>query len=354
MARTAMRRLSSKGRPTSLKLRGASRISTVKSVWPKQIVKRDGRIVPFDKERITIAVSKAMNEAGELREGAPELVRDGVMAELLHLHKLSRNFVPTVEQIQDLVEKQLILNKFAAAAKGYILYRQKHAEMRAAAREVPEKVRELAAESAAYFSNKLSELVYYTTYSKWVPEENRRETWIETVDRYMNFMRENLGDKLREDEYVEIRDSMLRMRSMGSMRLFWSAGSAARKSNVCAYNCSYVAPSSWQDFGEIMYISMCGTGLGFSVEQQTVGLLPMIERQTGKKVPTYVIKDSKEGWADSLVHGMETWSKGLGVEFDFSQIRPAGARLVTMGGRASGPDPLRRLLAFTRERMLSR
>ena len=328
--------------------------SATKTVWPKTITKRDGRVVIFDKERITAAVTKAMVAAGELRTGAPEKVRDAVLTELRRLHGLNPNLSPNVEVIQDIVEKQLVLNAFPSTAKSYILYRQKHAEMRAVGREVPERVRDMATLSASFFSNKLSELVYYTTYSKWMTEENRRETWIETVDRYVLFMRENLEDKLTNEEYGEIRDSMLRMRSMGSMRLLWSAGIAARQSNVCAYNCSYIAPSCWQDFGEIIYISMCGTGLGFSVEQQTVGLLPMIERQTGKKLPNFIIPDSKEGWADALVHGMETWSKGLDVEFDYSKIRLAGARLSVMGGRASGPEPLRRLLAFTRERILAR
>ena len=327
---------------------------TSRRVWPKTIVKRDGRVVPFDKERITAAVTKSMVASGEFKVGAPDVVRDGVVAELLKMHESDPSFIATVEKIQDSVERQLILNKFPATAKAYILYRQRHAEMRAVGREIPEKVKELAAESSKYFSNKLSELVYYTTYSKWIPEENRRETWVETVERYISFMRENVGDKLTGKEYEEIRDSMLYMRSMGSMRLLWSAGAAARRSNVCAYNCSFISPSVWQDFGEIMYISMCGTGLGFSVEQQTVGLLPMIERQSGKKLPAHIIPDSKEGWADSLVHGMETWSKGLDVDFDFSQIRPAGARLSVMGGRASGPEPLRRLLAFTKERMWAR
>jgi len=325
-----------------------------KIVWPKKIIKRDGRVVPFDKDRITAAVTKAMVAANEFSQFAPERLRDSVLTELQKIGGSEKSFMPSVEQLQDIVEKQLILNKFPATAKAYILYRQRHAEMRAQGREVPEKVKELAAESATYFSNKLSELVYYTTYSKWIPEEGRRETWVETVDRYMSFMRENLGEKLREDEYAEIRDSMLRMSSMGSMRLLWSAGSAARGSNVCAYNCSFISPSVWQDFGEIMYISMCGTGLGFSVEQQTVGLLPMIGRQSGKKLPVHVVDDSKEGWADSLVHGLETWANGDDVEFDYSQVRPAGARLATMGGRASGPEPLRRVHSFARERMLVR
>src|SRR3989344_5998910 len=329
-----------------------SRAKSVKKI--KNVVKRDGRVVPFDKDRITVAVGKAMTVALEHVEGGPERVRDGVVAELMHNLSLNSAYVPTVEQVQDIVERQLILNQFPATAKAYILYREKHARMRAEGREVPEKVRKLAEESATYFPNKLSELVYYTTYSKWMPEEGRRETWLETVGRYVDFMRENLGEKLTDKEYEEITESMLTMSSMGSMRLLWSAGPAARRSNVCAYNCSFIAPLCWQDFGEIMYISMCGTGLGFSVEQQTVGLLPMIARQSGKKLPTHFVEDDKEGWANSLVHGMDAWSKGFDVEFDYSKVRPSGARLVVMGGRSSGPDPLRRLHSFTRERMLSR
>jgi len=350
----SVRRISGKRKSAKSSKVVSKNVSKKTGTWLKSVTKRDGRVVPFDKERITAAVTKAMVASGELREGAPEIVRDGVVAELRRRHDVDSLFVPNVENIQDIVEQQLILNAFPATTKAYILYRQRHSEMRAVGREIPERVRELAQQSSAYFSNKLSELVYYTTYSKWIPEESRRETWIETVDRYVSFMRENLGDKLGEEEYSEVREAMLRMDSMGSMRLLWSAGAAARKTNVCAYNCSYIAPSCWQDFGEIIYISMCGTGLGFSVEQQTVGLLPMIERQSGKKLPDHVIPDSKEGWADALVHGMETWSKGHDVEFDFSKIRPAGARLSIMGGRASGPEPLRRLLAFTRERMLAR
>jgi ribonucleoside-diphosphate reductase alpha chain len=103
-----------------------------------------------------------------------------------------------------------------------------------------------------------------------------------------------------------------------------------------------------------MYILMCGTGVGFSVEQQTIHKLPQIKRQTGKKRSTFVIEDSKEGWADAFVYGLEAWFNGEDVAFDYSRIRPQGARLKTMGGRASGPEPLRALLNFSRERILMR
>lgn len=167
-------------------------------------------------------------------------------------------------------------------------------------------------------------------------------------------MKKNLGNKLKENEYKEVREAILKQEAMPSMRLLQFAGKAAEKTNVCAYNCSFIAPSTFQDFGEIIYISMCGTGVGFSVESKNIQSLPQIKPQTGKKLPTYIIPDSKEGWADAFVHGMKTWFDGNDVEFDFSLLRPAGARLKTMGGKSSGPQPLIDLLGFTRERILKR
>ncbi|TAK58030.1 ribonucleoside-triphosphate reductase, partial [Patescibacteria group bacterium] len=162
------------------------------------------------------------------------------------------------------------------------------------------------------------------------------------------------GNKLKESEYKEVREAILKQDAMPSMRLLQFAGPAARATNVCAYNCSFIAPSSWRDFGEIMYISMCGTGVGWAVESQNVQSLPQIKMQTGKKLPVHVIDDSKEGWCDAFIFGLNTWADGMDVEFDYSKLRPAGARLKTMGGKSSGPEPLRQLLNFTREKMLKR
>ncbi|MFZ5390933.1 MAG: ribonucleoside-triphosphate reductase, partial [Patescibacteria group bacterium] len=111
---------------------------------------------------------------------------------------------------------------------------------------------------------------------------------------------------------------------------------------------------AWQDFAEIMYVLMCGTGVGFSVERQTVEQLPIIQRQTGQKLPSHLVEDSKEGWSNALVLGLNTWSKGQDIEFDYSAIRPQGARLKTMGGRASGPGPLMSLMKFVRSKMMER
>lgn len=321
----------------------------------KKIRKRDGTLVPFDETRIFNAVSKAMKATTEGSAKDAEAVTRAVVKDLISAAKKSeKTFVPAVEEIQNLVEKELMLHNFVNTSKAYILYRQRRTELRQQRGEVPPEVRQLTQESKKYFSNPLSEFVFYTTYSRWIPEKNRRETWIEAIDRYLGFMRESVGDKLTEAEYEEIREYMLNMKAMGSMRLLWSAGKAVKKTNICAYNCAYVAPTKWQDFAEVMYILMCGTGIGFSVEHQTVEALPMIKKQTKQSAVSFVIPDSREGWCDAFAFGLKTWAEGRDIVFDYSQIRPQGARLQTMGGRASGPGPLRSLLDFTRERMLKR
>jgi len=216
-----------------------------------------------------------------------------------------------------------------------------------------EKFQQLSQESKQFFPNQLAEFIYYLSYSKWNPEQGRRETWIETIDRYMDYMKFKMKDKLSEKDYTRIRQAMLELKIIPSMRLMWSSGKAAEATNVAAYNCSYLAVTALEDFGEIMYISMCGTGVGYSVEQEFVEKLPKIEFQNGDIMPKYVIQDSKEGWAEAFVHGLKTWFSGRNVIFDFSQLRQKGARLHTMGGRSSGPEPLVELIDFARKMVFS-
>jgi ribonucleoside-diphosphate reductase alpha chain len=332
----------------------AKKTVETKELMIKTVIKRDGSIVPFDLGRIVNVINKAMIQNGEGSEEEARLVANKVYAELVRIVKKFKNFVPTVEGIQDTVEKELILSEYVKTAKGFILYRDKRAKLRSKGLQVPPKVKKLAEESKKYFRNSLGEFVYYRTYSKWIDDEQRRETWVETVDRYIGFMRENLGTKLKDAEYKEVREAILRHEAMPSMRLLQFAGKAAHATNVCAYNCSFIAPESFQDLAEIMYISMCGTGAGWSVESQNVQKFPQILSQTGEKLSTHVIPDNKEGWADTLTLGMKAWARGVDIEFDYSGLRPAGARLKTMGGKSSGPDPLRRLLTFTREVMIAR
>jgi len=216
-----------------------------------------------------------------------------------------------------------------------------------------DKFQQLTQESKGFFPNELAEFIYYLSYSKWNAEQGRRETWIETIDRYMDYMKFKLKDKLTEKEYSRIRQSMMELKIIPSMRLMWSAGKAAEATNVAAYNCSYLAVTKIEDFGEIMYISMCGTGVGFSVEQEFIDLLPQVEFQNGDILPKYVIEDSKEGWAEAFVFGVKTWMSGRNVIFDFSKLRLKGARLNTMGGRSSGPEPLVELIDFARKMIFS-
>jgi ribonucleoside-diphosphate reductase alpha chain len=320
----------------------------------KTIRKRDGQVVPFDLSKIAGAIFKAMTVTGEGSMEEAELVANKVLAELVRIGKKFKDFLPDVEGIQDIVEKELILSEYVKSAKEYILYRQERNKLRQVGIKVPPKVRKLAEESKKYFKNDLGEFVYYRTYSRWIESEERRETWIETVDRYMDFMKKKMGKLITAAEYAELREAILNQEVMPSMRLLQFSGPAVEKTNVCAYNCSFIAPSKITDFAEIMYISMCGTGVGFSVESQNIQALPQIKFQGGKKLATYVIEDSKEGWADALTYGLKTWFDGHDVEFDFSKIRPEGARLKTMGGRASGPAPLMRLLQMVRRKIIAK
>src|SRR3989344_2578668 len=319
------------------------------------IQKRSGAIVPFEFGKIITAIEKSMKASNEGSLEEAHVVAHKVAGEMMRIAKTYKNFLPTVEGCQDEVERQLMFSDYVATSKSYILFRAERAKVRKEQGAVPEHVKKLAEESRTYFKNNLlGEFVYLRTYARWIESEQRRETWIETVDRYVNFMRENLGDKLTKKEYMEVREAILNQEVMPSMRAMQFSGEPARKCNTCFYNCSFIAPVKLPDFAEIMYLSMQGCGVGYAVESQNIQQLPQIEKQTGEKLLTHAVQDTKEGWCDALTLGLKTWYSGKDIDFDFSLIRPAGARLRTMGGKASGPEPLRSLLSFARERILRR
>lgn len=320
----------------------------------KRIHKRNGEIVAYDQEKVFNAINKAMTATGEGSESEARDVARNVHSELLRIAKKFKFFMPDVEGIQDIVEKQLILAEYVKTAKAYILYRaerNKQREKREIA--VPENVKKLTDESKKSFRNPLGEFIFYRTYARWLENESRRETWVETVDRYVNFMRERLGNKLSEKEYAEVRKGILMHEALPSMRALQFSGDALRKNHASTYNCSFIAPETYQDFAEIMFLSMSGCGVGFSAESYSSQSLPQIKFQTGKKVK-FVIPDSREGWSDSMAFGMKHWFEGMDVEFDYSQLRPAGARLKTTGGKSSGPAPLIQIHNFARNKILSK
>ncbi|MGD0328534.1 MAG: ATP cone domain-containing protein [Minisyncoccia bacterium] len=319
-----------------------------------QIEKRDGRLVPFNFEKIVAAIRKAMNATEEGNQDDAYLVAHQVAGELGRFAKKYKNFLPTVEGMQDSVEKYLILNDYVKTAKAYILYRDKRAQLRASSELISPEVRAKIQESSKYFATPYQEFIFYQFYSRWSDQLGRRETWVEAIDRFMNFMRERMDKLFTEKEYAEMREGILTRDVCPSMRLLWSAGKACRATDVTAYNCAYIAPTCWRDLSEIIYVSMCGAGCGFTVEPENVEQFPQIQKQTGKKAPVIVVEDSKIGWCHAFVAACEAWAGGLDVDFDYSLVRPAGARLETMGGRASGPAPLQELMQFTRRKMLAR
>ena len=201
------------------------------------------------------------------------------------------------------------------------------------------------------FKNEVAEFIYKRTYSRWLEEENRREDWPETIERFIGFIISERPD-IPEKTVNKIRKYMMEFAVMPSMRFLWAAGPAAKADNTTIYNCSFAKINSVEAFAECLYILMCGTGFGFSVEQEEINKLPEVpEIKSGLPVKPILIEDSKKGWADSVKTLMECLYDGQNQYFDYSEIRPEGARLMTMGGRASGPQPLVKLHDFIRETM---
>ena len=195
---------------------------------------------------------------------------------------------------------------------------------------------------------------FYDKYSRFNYELGRRETWLETVNRATDYLKELSDYRLPTDVYERIRQGILEMKVMPSMRLLAMAGSAARRNNIAIYNCSYMPVDSIDSFVEALIISMSGCGVGYSVESRYVEKFPRIMRQKGQPAEKFVIPDTSEGWADAVRIGISAWFAGEDVTFDYSEIRLAGAPLRVKGGRASGPEPLRQMLDFARTRILAR
>ena len=194
--------------------------------------------------------------------------------------------------------------------------------------------------------------IHLSRYSRWIDQKERRETWKETINRYLSFMsdhlKENYNYTIRDDMYSEIETSMFNLEVLGSMRALMTAGPALKRENIAGYNCSYLPVDSPRSFDECLYILMNGTGVGFSVERQYVNKLPTIPDIDFESSDDLIsVADSKEGWARGLRDLISFLYTNRIPKIDTSKIRPAGARLKTFGGRASGPEPLIDLFDFT-------
>jgi len=195
------------------------------------------------------------------------------------------------------------------------------------------------------------EFIALSRYARYIESENRRETWGETVDRYFGFMTNHLGKNHgytpKPELLKELREAVYNLDIMPSMRSVMTAGSALERDNVAGYNCSFVPVDSPRSFDETMYILMCGTGVGFSVEYKYINKLPAVPEKLEKTTTTIVVEDSKQGWAKAYKELLAMLWAGQIPVIDVSKLRPAGARLKTMGGRSSGPQPLVNLFDFT-------
>jgi ribonucleoside-diphosphate reductase alpha chain len=187
-------------------------------------------------------------------------------------------------------------------------------------------------------------------YARWLEEDGRRETWTETVNRYVQYMVTHVSKKHNLDLSVDLQDKIFsniaNLNVMPSMRALMTAGKALDKCNVAGYNCSYLPVDSPRAFDECMYILMCGTGVGFSVERDNVDKLPIVNEHFEDSTTVIKVADSRSGWARAVRELIAMLYVGQVPEFDVEDVRPAGARLKTFGGRASGPEPLVDLYRF--------
>ena len=188
--------------------------------------------------------------------------------------------------------------------------------------------------------------IHKSRYARWIPEKGRRETWEETVTRYCDFWHSKYPEQF---PYTDVWNAIYQQEVMPSMRALMTAGAALDRDNIAGYNCSYIPVDDARAFDEIMYILMNGTGVGYSVERQYVNKLPEVAEQFYATDTIISVSDSKAGWAGAFRQLISLLYSGQVPSWDVSKVRPAGARLKTFGGRASGPAPLEQLFKFTIE-----
>ena len=195
------------------------------------------------------------------------------------------------------------------------------------------------------------QFIHKSRYARWLEDEGRREEWHETVNRYMTYMNNHLAEKhnyvIPRDVYEDVRAAILHSEVMPSMRAMMTSGKALERDNTAGYNCSYLPVDDPKAFDEAMYILMCGTGVGFSVERQYINKLPEVPELMFDAEEIIVVRDSKEGWAKAFRKLLALLWTGEVPKWDMSKVRPAGSALKTFGGRASGPGPLEELFRFT-------
>jgi len=201
-----------------------------------------------------------------------------------------------------------------------------------------------------HLPSQYQEFIHLSRYARWDENLKRRETWKETVKRYIDFFM----NRYTKDGYIDflstftkLEEAIVNLEVMPSMRCLMTAGKALDRDNIAGFNCSYLTISRIRSFDELMYILLCGTGVGFSVERQYVNQLPEVAEDFYDTDTTIQVRDSKLGWANAFRELISMLYVGRVPKWDVSKVRPAGSRLKTFGGRASGPEPLVDLFEFS-------
>jgi ribonucleoside-triphosphate reductase len=321
-----------------------------------RVTKRSGEVVAFDITRIQRALFACMTKdlnyvpakATELAERIAQHVQNTLCFEDQPI---------SIELIQNRVESQLMAYGCYEVAKQYILFRAKKQKLREDA-EISTEVVEAFRTNDTYFGHDIQKFQALDKFARYDHTLGRRETWPETVARVMAYFKWHSANEIHDIDdscWQQLEHDLLNLRSSPSMRCVQMAGPSLERCQVGVYNCSFQFIQSTTDLAEELYILMQGTGVGFSVEYEyAVEKFPRVKRQKkDAEVLAHVVDDSTEGWCKAYKLGLDTWWAGQDVTFDFSQVREAGAPLKTKGGKASGPGPLKDLLAFARDRILA-
>lgn len=322
---------------------------------PQEIIKRNGNTEAFNPEKIESAIYRCLNEGCELDASTSGTIAHEVSTRVLNILRQCSH-TPTVEDVQNVVIQQLWASEYFDAATRYVIYREARRKERENSQPVDPYIREAVEQDNKYFPTEYQRYQFLSKYSRYRDELGRRETWEEAIDRTMLFLKkaveEQTGYRLKTEDYNLLRLSMLNMEAFPAMRVFQMAGPALERCHVGAYNCSFRAVDSLRAFSEILYVLMQGSGVGFSVETEYTDKLPRIKKaKKDQTIHYFIVEDSTEGWCDALLFGLERWFAGEDVIFNYDSIRKQGARLKIKGGRASGPEPLKGLLDFTRTKI---
>jgi ribonucleoside-diphosphate reductase alpha chain len=308
------------------------------------VIKRDGSIQDFNKKKIADAIQKAFEAVGQKIEYAQlDVFAITVGASLEQSYEDKVNPENTtqipIEAIQDEVEQVLMESEFPDVAKAYILYRN-------------ERHKERSKESLRPDSSMISEYIHLAKYARWIPEENRRETFEESVDRTINMFSEKLTERITDPFTLEknlnilkeAKQFILQKRILPSMRCLQFAGNRIKQHNAALYNCSFSLADRPRFFAEALYLLLCGCGVGYSVQSHHIEKLPVIKGFDTTRVTHHIIEDTIIGWANAVDRLIDAAINGYYPEFSFHMLRPEGSWLHVSGGKSPGHLPLKRLL----------